>query len=89
MQDETRWLFAVEPELSTAIARWPVNPEIPAGDLAALRAALEAMVGPAYVICDTATHPDWEGDVRALPDGAWPSAPRRQRLSLFRRSRPA
>ena len=57
--DTRRYLFAVDPEQSTLVAKWCLPAIVSEPDVARIEAACQARVGDAFVVLRSEDHPDW------------------------------
>lgn len=54
-----RYLFAVEPDRSMVIAKWPLGLEASEEEIADLQSRYQKLVGESYVILRSDDHPRW------------------------------
>lgn len=65
-----RYLFAVDPETSKVIARWPLPECAIAEEVLALKMEYQERIGDDFVVLDTDTRPAWRRAVDEVSNGA-------------------
>ncbi|MXO94807.1 hypothetical protein GRI34_00055 [Erythrobacter aquimaris] len=85
MQSE-RFLFAVEPETSTIIAKWKMSECATDAEVEEAQRAIQRRIGDEYVVLDSASKPEWRPSILTASDGrkTWQDMKGAKPFSLFR-----